>query len=307
MKKCKAFRSLLLAAFFVNFCLVSTLFSQVALLDQNSLSDVSITTADGKLALVFKGTIKTLGRADVAISRTEGSNQFTIAFLNSLWDAKDMKPVTRRFKATDPVKNITINNSISKDIGREGMFVLTVDVEGNENLNPELALPISSSEVRILLKGKVTKAVTAQTLAREREEAAKLRAAIQKQKRLAQATAKESVEAILQRYRKPSIMQISIFNASGYSKRAYGLSVYLGKLKKEHIEESLGMKMEIVNISNARDKNHKISTIYFRNNYLKPALFLAKLIKGDQRVVPLPDQEERQGVDIEIYLGKDYK
>ena len=102
-------------------------------------------------------------------------------------------------------------------------------------------------------------------------------------------------------------MQISIFNASGYSKRAYGLSVYLGKLKKEHIEESLGMKMEIVNISNARDKNNKISTIYFRNNYLKPALFLAKLIKGDQRVVPLPDQEERQGVDIEIYLGKDYK
>jgi hypothetical protein len=149
--------------------------------------------------------------------------------------------------------------------------------------------------------------MTAQSIAQEREEAAKMRAAIQKQKRLARATAKVSVEAILQRYRKPSVMQISLFNASGYSKRAYGLSVYLGKLKKEYIEESLGMKMEIVNISNSRDKHHKVSTIYFRNNYLKPALFLAKLIKGDQRVVPLPGQEEREGVDIEIYLGKDYK
>ncbi len=102
-------------------------------------------------------------------------------------------------------------------------------------------------------------------------------------------------------------MQISIFNASGYPKRAYGLSVYLGKLKKEYIEESLGMKMEIVNISNAPTMDHSQSSIYFRNNYLKPALFLTKLIKGDQRVIPLKEDSEKQGVDIEIYLGKDYK
>ncbi len=307
MKKCKAFRSLLLAAFLVNFCLVSSLFSQVKLLQQNSLDDVSIASLDGKLALVFKGTIKSLGRADVAISRTEGTNQFTITFLNSLWDAKDLKTITKQFNSSDPVKSITINNSISKSIGREGMFVLSIDVEGNQELTPELAMPISSNQVSILLKGKAARAMSAKSIAKEREEAAKMRADIQKQKRLARATATVSVEAILQRYRKPSVMQISIFNASGYSKRAYGLSVYLGKLKKEYIEESLGMKMEIVNISNTRDKNLNISTIYFRNNYLKPALFLATLIKGDQRVVPLPDQEERQGVDIEIYLGKDYK
>ena len=77
-------------------------------------------------------------------------------------------------------------------------------------------------------------------------------------------------------------------------------------LKKEYIEESLGMKLEIINISNAKDMDHPQSTIYFRNNYLKSALFLAKLIKGDQRVIPIQDQLEKQGVDVEIYLGRDY-
>jgi hypothetical protein len=231
--------------------------------------------------------------------------------MNSLWDTMELDTITKLYGESDPISNISITNDISAGTGTEAVFSILFEVEAKQDLTPELESPISTSEVRILLKTRLSTVMSTKTrtktAAQEREEAAKLQMSIQKETQHAQLTAKESVEAVLQQYKKPSIMQISIFNSSGFAKGAYGLSVYLGKLKKEYIEESLGMKMEIVNISNSKDLVHNQSTIYFRNNYLKPALFLATLLKGDQRVVPLPDQEEKQGVDIEIYLGKDYK
>lgn len=309
MNKCKAIRNLLLAAFLANFCLVSSLFSQVSnLLKQNSINDILLVQSEGETALVFRGTIKALVPSDIDIQTSEGSNRFTITFRNSLWDTREMDTQTKLFGESDPIANISITNDISSGKRSEAMFSIIFEVETKQNITPNAAAQISATEVRIPLKGRPRVITTkAKTAAQEREEAAKLQIAIQKEAQRAQVTAKESVEAVLQQYKKPSVVQISILNSSGFAKGAYGLSVYLGKLKKEYIEESLGMKMEIVNISNSKETYQDQSTIYFRNNYLKPALFLATLLKGDQRVMPLPDQEEKQGVDIEIYLGKDYK
>ena len=103
------------------------------------------------------------------------------------------------------------------------------------------------------------------------------------------------------------MLQVSRLNGTGYPKRAYQLSVFLGNLQKRNIEETLGMKVDIVNISNAPTERPIETTIYYRENYLKSALHLAGMIDGEQRIVPMLDQAERVGVDVEIYLGKDYK
>ncbi|MGK0290744.1 MAG: hypothetical protein ACI86H_002206 [bacterium] len=108
-------------------------------------------------------------------------------------------------------------------------------------------------------------------------------------------------------YRKPALMQVSIFNASGKSKRAFKLSNFLAYQKKKAIERALGIRFEIINISNAHRFNYEHTVIYFRKNFLKPALLLAKLIPGDQRVARMVNPDNKSGVDIEIFLGKDYK
>ncbi len=78
-------------------------------------------------------------------------------------------------------------------------------------------------------------------------------------------------------------------------------------IKKKYIEESLGIKLEIVNIANAISESYPRTTIYFRDNFLKSALLIADMMQGEQKVVSMGNQNERIGVDIEIFLGKDYK
>ncbi|MCP4751282.1 MAG: hypothetical protein GY866_10335, partial [Proteobacteria bacterium] len=121
--------------------------------------------------------------------------------------------------------------------------------------------------------------------------------------------AQKSVDDLIQHYEKPSLMQITIVNASGWKKRADKLSVFLDKLQRKYIEESLGIKLDMVNVSDAKSAIHQQSTIFFKNNFLKSALFLAKLIPGEQKLAPMSmsARKERLGVDIMIFLGKDYK
>lgn len=120
-------------------------------------------------------------------------------------------------------------------------------------------------------------------------------------------SARLKAQKIIQKYRRPKLLRVAILNASGYSQQAYNLSVYLSKVKKKHIEKSLGIKLVVVNIADAKSDKYHQSTIYFRDNSLKSALFLAELIPGEQKLVPLKNQKEKTGVDIEIFLGKDYK
>lgn len=306
--KCTALKSLLLAVFLVNFCMAESIFAQASnLLSQNSISDVSISVSDDDPIINFKGMIKSLKSSDIGIAKDEGSRQFSITFTNSLWETTELGSITREFELDDPINSIRITNDM-----QGAAFIVVFEIDAKEDYDPMVMSPISSNQVQILLKRKekeivVPKLPEPEAIEQEMEIAVQKQVEIEQKKEEAQTKARESVEELLKHYRKPSMVQVSIFNASGYPKRAYNLSVYLGKLKKDFIEESLGMKMEIINISNARNMNLKQSTIYFRNNYLKSALFLANVIKGDQKVVPIKDQEEKQGVDIEIYLGRDYK
>ncbi len=117
----------------------------------------------------------------------------------------------------------------------------------------------------------------------------------------------KSVRELKKTYKKPALMQVSILNASGIAKRAYKLSVFFGDKQKKLIERTLGIKLDIINISNAMHSDVPRTTVFFRENFLKSALLLAQLMPGEQRIVPMEHQKERVGVDIEIYIGKDYK
>ncbi len=305
MIKCTALKSLLLAVFLVNFCTVASIFAQASnLLNQNSISDISISVSNNTPVLSFKGTIKSLKSSDINIVKDEGSRQFSITFANSLWDTTEVGSITKEFGLEDPISSIRITNDM-----QGAAFITVFEVDAKKEYNPVVVSPVASNEVQILLKQKeiTVRRVKPETIEQEMEIAVQKQEELVEKKEKAKIKARESVEEILKHYRKPSMMQISILNASGYPKRAYNLSVYLGKLKKDFIEESLGMKMEIINISNAPVMDLNQSTIYFRNNFLKSALFLATLIKGDQKIIPIKAQEEMQGVDIEIYLGRDYK
>ena len=305
MVKFATLKSILLAVFLVNFSLGVSIFAQTSnLLNQNAISDVSLSLSGSSPVLSFTGTIKSLRASDISIVKEEGSTQFSITFANSLWETTELGSITREFDIDDPISSIRITNDM-----QGAAFVVVFEVDAKQEYDPTVVAPLSNDGVQIMLKSKevTVPKMQAETMEKEMEKAVTQQREMTEKKKQAEMKAREEVEEILKQYRKPSMMQVSILNASGYPKRAYNLSVYLGKIKKEFIEESLGMKMEIINISNAPIMNLKQSTIYFRSNYLKSALFLANLIKGDQKVIPIKDQEKKEGIDIEIYLGRDYK
>lgn len=107
-------------------------------------------------------------------------------------------------------------------------------------------------------------------------------------------------------YSKPTYLNISILNASGKYKRAINLSRFL-KQKKTLIEKKLGVRFEVLNISNAPSFDYEETTIYFKRHFLKSALYLARLLPGNQKITPMPGAADRHGIDIEIFIGKDYR
>lgn len=310
MIKFKTLKSLLLAVFVVNVCLTFSVFAQSTnIFEKNTIKGVSFATLGTDSVMIIEGDFKSLQAENVMIDKTSGTNRFRISLPQTLPDPEIFEsllaPIT--FSLNDPVDTVQISETTMS--GADGVpdVASILDVQARMEFEPEVISPVTGSELQILLKTQVAEVEEPVVVEQEKEMAVEQQMEVEEQEQQAQDMAKQAVEEILKQYRKPSIMQISILNASGYPKRAYGLSVYLGKLKKEFIEENLGMKMEIINISNAQSFDHPTSTIYFRDNYLKSALFLAKLIKGDQKVIPIKNKNEKQGVDIEIYLGRDYK
>ena len=66
------------------------------------------------------------------------------------------------------------------------------------------------------------------------------------------------------------------------------------------------MRVEVVNVSNAPAFDIGETTMYYRQGFLRAALLIARTLPGDQEVEAMrPEMEERTGIDLEIWLGKD--
>lgn len=105
---------------------------------------------------------------------------------------------------------------------------------------------------------------------------------------------------------RPTLVRIAVLNASGVSGQASRVAVMLMEVRRVHLEQTLGMKVEVANISNAPTFDRMRTVLYYRPGYLRAALQIAKLLPGEQTVEPMSaDMLSREGLDVSLWLGKD--
>lgn len=311
----KCYISFLIA---INFFIASAAYAQSNQVVQGSIiQEISLSKIGNSFELNIKGMLHSAQLKDVLIKNMPNSNRFSISIPNAMLDPEKIRTPFIAFGPSDPLENIQIIEKTEEGTNNKVAFSMDLIVESRLKLKPEIKTIQAKSAFVIALTPAVKSAPAIKRitkvdyekkkmeLQRRKELAKKRDAAIRQQQSVKQS--KKAVQKIIRHYRKPSLVQVSILNASGYAKRAYKLSVYLGKVRKKQVEETLGIKLDIVNIANSITDEYPQSTIYYRDNYLKSALYMANLIPGEQKIVPLKNQKERIGVDIEIFLGKDYK
>lgn len=314
----KCYVSILIA---INFLVAATTYAQSNQVVQgNIVREIYLSKNGDVFDLNIKGMLHSGQLGNVMIKSMPNSNRFSITIPNAMLDPEKITTPFIAFGPADPLENIQIVEKTEEGANNKISFSMDLIVEPRQKLLPEVKSTGSESSLIITLVPEIQKIQEAAAIEKinkeeyekkkleleKRQEMAKQKDEEMKQQQSLKRSIKE-VQQIIQHYRKPSLVQVSILNASGYDKRAYKLSVYLGKVRKKQIEESLGIKLDIVNIANSITDDYPQSTIYYRDNYLKSALYLANIIPGEQKIVPLKNQKERIGVDIEIFLGKDYK
>ncbi|OFX13303.1 MAG: hypothetical protein A2516_02020 [Alphaproteobacteria bacterium RIFOXYD12_FULL_60_8] len=280
------------------------------------IQSVTLTKEGEEVILEIRGLLNAEDLDKIRIRQKPNSNKVTLSLPASLIDPEGMPTALLTFAPEMPVENIKVIENLVEESEEDVSFNLDLVVEGKIALKPEILKPVSETLVRIKLEdyekameaAKEKSGPASEQNRRRQERFTKERLKeLEAQKQAAAQTMQKDVRELVSNYKKPAVLQISILNGTGYTQRAYQLSVFLGNLQKTNIEEMVGSKLDIVNISNSPSQRPIDTTIYYRENYLKSALLLAQLIDGEQRVVPMLDQNERIGVDVEIYLGKDYK
>ena len=110
-------------------------------------------------------------------------------------------------------------------------------------------------------------------------------------------------------YRRIDQLNITILNASPHSDSAQRLAVLLDRQQKSTIEQQIGMKLKIVNISSVREQTILPKTkIYFHANLMREALILAQILPGEQVIEPMPESRiSKLATDVEIYVGKNFE
>jgi len=113
----------------------------------------------------------------------------------------------------------------------------------------------------------------------------------------------------LMSYRRVDQLNLTILNASLHPDSAQRLAVLLDRQQKRTIEQRIGMKLKIVNISSVREQTILPKTkIYFHANLMREALILAQILPGEQVIVPMPEsRKSKLATDVEIYVGKNFE
>ena len=254
------------------------------------------------ITLAGQLSISDLSKIKILASETE-PNQYSVLMANATIDQRRLPDNQLNFPDGILVKSILLEESIvegSKDI----IFSVIITFSASEKLQPKVLEGFTNEFIQIEMLPQVQAGKSRnETLPSTEPVMVNVEEIPPLEQQWNEANAK--VDTLF--YRKQSILRLSILNANGIKDRATELSIYLNNKKKKLIEDNLGVRFSVINVSNAHIFDYSQTTIYFRENYLRAALFLASLIPGDQRIAKLHDPERRIGVDLEIYLGKDYK
>jgi hypothetical protein len=104
----------------------------------------------------------------------------------------------------------------------------------------------------------------------------------------------------------PTRVRVAILNATGKPGGANKVAVLLSEYKRRALEDQIGLQIEVVNLSSAESVRPGQSTLFYRPEFLRAALAMAKAIPGEQFVEPMrPAGMKRAGVDVEIVVGKE--
>ncbi len=99
-------------------------------------------------------------------------------------------------------------------------------------------------------------------------------------------------------------VRVAVMDSSPKMVRAGRVAVLLTRFRKRDLEATIGMKIDLVNVSSIFDKPVRKNIVTYRPGYMRAALLIAKAIPGEQSIAPLrPEIRKKDGVDIEILLG----
>lgn len=104
---------------------------------------------------------------------------------------------------------------------------------------------------------------------------------------------------------RPTLARMAVVNASGTPTMGNQVALLLSDLRRLALERKMGMRLEVVNMSNTTERLPQ-TVIYYRDGFLRAALTVAEQLPGDQSLAPMsPPQTQRAGIDVEIWLGKE--
>jgi hypothetical protein len=101
-------------------------------------------------------------------------------------------------------------------------------------------------------------------------------------------------------------VRVEILNATGKPGGANKVALLLAEYARRNLEDRIGMQIEVVNVSSAESERPGQSIVFYRPEFLRAALAMAKAIPGEQFVEPMrPAGMKRAGVDVEIVVGRE--
>jgi hypothetical protein len=100
-------------------------------------------------------------------------------------------------------------------------------------------------------------------------------------------------------------VRVAILDASASLERAGRAAVLLTQFRRRELEEHIGMKLELANVSSIPARPAMGNVVFYRPAFLRAAALIAQAIPGEQavRVMP-PERLLRSGVDVEIVLAE---
>ena len=98
-------------------------------------------------------------------------------------------------------------------------------------------------------------------------------------------------------------VRVAVLDVSGTLIRANNIALLLTQFRRRELEEKIGMKIELANLSKDNLRPQRGNVVYYRSGFLRAAMLVAKVVPGEQTVIPMPKAfAAKTGVDIEIHL-----
>lgn len=305
---------------------------QNAMIDGHIIDDVYLESRGENAFLVLKGlfSVYLLHSIEIVTGKDALNSTITIpnCFLNDLILAPRLS-----FRSDQILKQIVNEEEIHKtyeddisfnvNMNIESRFPIMISLDKNESNEKQLVFFIMKKEIQeqntepeLVLEEPPPKVVEKQmedlNLEKSEEEKEKKSINVIASKNNVNNVIPEKIlihpVSAMMVFQKPLNLHISILNASPRKDTAERLAILLDRHQRRILEDKIGMKLDITNISSVMETMiFEKTKIYFKPNFLPSALALAQLIPGEQIIEEMAiSRQGRLGVDVEIYAGKNF-